>query len=205
MKYPVKQCVLGGVILCFGHAALAATDASLCTSIKVPEGRLACFDEAYSADERVGVDADSAWTESTDQSMLDDSTNVYLTTIAKQPILDQYGNRTYPHLWLRCRENTTSAYIDFGGPLMSDNRSYGMVSYRVDDRTPSRIPMDASTDNKALGLWGGGNAIKFIKTIIGGAQLFVRATPYSASPVEFSFDISGLEGQLAKLRETCGW
>lgn len=201
----LRPAAIGALLITAASPALSAQDVSHCVPIQDPEERLNCFDDAFVETTEVPASEESPWEFSSDTSALDDSTNVYLSTPSLEPVADRYGQTVYPQLWVRCLENTTSVFINFGGLHMTDHQSYGMVSYRVDDRTASKIPMDASTNNMALGLWRGGNAIKFIKTIMDGDQLFVRATPYSSSPVEVEFAVAGLDEKIGPLREACHW
>lgn len=88
---------------------------------------------------------------------------------------------------------------------MSDNRGGGRVDYRIDDNPADYRSMEESSDNKALGLWSGGRSIPFIKSLFGGETIFMRASPFNESPVEMTFNISGLEEAIEPLREACGW
>jgi len=65
--------------------------------------------------------------------------------------------------------------------------------------------MDESTDNKALGLWSGGESIPVIKKMFGKKQLIARMTPFSESPITVEMDITGLDAAIEPLRTACGW
>jgi type VI secretion system protein VasI len=79
------------------------------------------------------------------------------------------------------------------------------VTYRLDDKPAKRKWFGESTDHKALGLWGGGNAIPFLKEIMAGQKLLVRATPWSDNAVTGEFSIIGLDEAIKPLRKACGW
>jgi type VI secretion system protein VasI len=38
-----------------------------------------------------------------------------------------------------------------------------------------------------------------------GEQLYVRAAPFSESRIEMTFNITGIEDEIAPLREACSW
>jgi type VI secretion system protein VasI len=102
-------------------------------------------------------------------------------------------------------ENTTAAMIVTSCHMASGFQGYGDVEYRIDDNPARTLSFEASTDNSALGLWSGGEAIPFIKALAGGKTLIMRFTPFNESPTTARFDISGLEAELEPLRAACGW
>ena len=113
--------------------------------------------------------------------------------------------KTHATLLLRCLENTTAIYITTNCYLSSGYGGYGRVDVRLDDTPAFHSDMDASTDNKALGLWRGNRSIPFIKRMLGKDRMIVRFTPFNESPVTAKFDIAGLEEAIKPLRESCGW
>lgn len=146
-----------------------------------------------------------AWRVSEDHSAFDDSATVILSLDADMPITGQYGQTVRPGLVLRCKENTTSAFFDMGDYFLADIQGYGRIDTRVDKEKSVVIRADASTDNHALGLWSGAQAIPFIKRIAAGEHLAVRITPYNESAKEISFSLTGLDAALPKLRGACKW
>lgn len=180
-------------------------DVSHCVGIDDPDTRLSCFDDAFVETEVQQQSPKSDWSVRVDTSALDDSKTVVLTLSSKDQFLSQYGQLKRGTLIIRCMENTTSLYTVWGGHFMSDNRNSGRVDYRVDAKKASRVSMRESTDNKALGLWSGGQSIPFIKKLLGAEQLYIRATPFSESAVEMSFNVTGLERAIEPLRDACGW
>lgn len=181
----------------------AAQDADQCAKIVDPDDRLNCFDSIY---REVSVpEAKGDWIANVTVSPLDDTETVVLTLQSDDNIRGTYGNSGPADLLIRCKENTTSVYLVFNDHFMSDLQGRGRVDYRVDQQKPSRKNMDVSTDNKALGLWSGGTSIPWIKELMNGEKLYVRATPFSESPVEANFTIKGLDETIAPLRKACNW
>lgn len=184
---------------------LVAQDVSHCVRIDDPDTRLNCFDDAFVETEVQQPLSQSDWSVRVDKSALDDSKTVVLTLTSKDQFWNQYGQLKRGTLIIRCMENTTSLYTVWGDHFMSDNGNSGRVDYRVDAKKASRVSMRESTDNKALGLWSGGQSIPFIKKLLGAEQLYIRATPFSESAVEMAFNVTGLEKAIEPLREACGW
>ncbi len=211
-----------------------AQDASHCVAINDPNDRLNCFDQAFidtaatAASEKPSGDCsgftdsdmkrgcemagslpriseETSWHVREERSKLDDSRSVFISTESKEYLKDRFGSSDRAMLFIRCKENTTSAFITFAGHFMSDIQGYGRVDYRVDGRKASRSTMDASTDNKALGLWSGRKSIPFAKNLFDGSELYVRATPYSESAIEMTFPIDGLKEAITPLRDACNW
>ncbi len=179
---------------------------SKCVSITEDLERLACYDIENGVEiSEESVSSSGKWTKRTEVSLLTDDKNVFLSLDSEDDITARFGQRGPASIYLRCRENKTSAFFVFNGHFMSDNRSYGRIEYRIDDRSMSFINTSASTDNEALGLWNGAKSIPFIKRLIKGERLVIRATPHSESAVTATFDIRGLDESIVELRETCNW
>ncbi|MGO3058834.1 MAG: type VI secretion system-associated protein TagO [Halomonas sp.] len=150
----------------------------------------------------------SPWRVRKDVSPMDDSTNVFLNTNSSQRIPGRYGRSSgYATLTVRCLENTTAMYLVMNDHHLASSpyHNWGHVQMRIDDRQAFSKSMDASTDNKALGLWRGGQSIPVIRQMFGADQLTLRATPYSESSITMTFDISQLEEEIEPLREACHW
>ena len=150
----------------------------------------------------------SPWQVSEEVSAMDDSKSVYLYTRSNEPIPGRYGRSiARPTLTVRCVENTTSLILNMDGHFMasSEYHTWGHVDLRIDDGQAFTKSMRESTNNRSLGLWNGGNSIPVIKQMFGADQLTIRATPHSESPMTMTFDITGLEDEIAPLREACHW
>lgn len=146
-----------------------------------------------------------AWQIRESESAFDDSSTVVLSLDAETAITAQYGGLVHPSMFLRCMENRTSVYFHLGGYFLSDIDGFGMIDTRVDKQQSVQIRASASTDNHALGLWSGADAIPFIKRLTTGTKLAVRITPFNESPKEFLFSTGGLEAALPSLRAACNW
>ena len=116
-----------------------------------------------------------------------------------------FGEPSRIHMTLRCKENTTALMIGGNCHLASGFQGYGKVTYRLGDKKAKSKNFEVSTDNEALGLWDGGSAIPMIKEMLGQEKMIVRFTPFSMSPVEVEFDISGIDNAVADIRKSCNW
>jgi len=147
------------------------------------------------------AEAQSKWIKTQTVSEFDDSRNVYLTLNADFPVAGRYGAVT-PTLVVRCRESTTSAIIDWKQYLGLDETT---VEYRVDDAPARTQRWGISTNNESAGLWYGGSAIPFAKSIAEANRLVARVTPYGENTVAATFTVAGLGRELSEVAEACGW
>lgn len=145
------------------------------------------------------------WQIRSSTSPFDDSKTVTMELYSLDEIPDRIGRSGKPKLYLRCKENTTNAFITFAGNFMADIQGYGRVRYRLDSDAAVTKRMQVSTDNEALGLWSGGTAIPFIKDMFGHETMILSATPYNQSAYTMSFDVKKLEEAIKPLREACHW
>ncbi len=175
----------------------------------VPEPDASTNDSASSADKTAAegdsVAAGKQWTVTEDSSAFDDSRTVVLSAESNEFVRGQFGPAGPAVMHLRCMENTTAFYLWLNDLFLSDIQGFGVIDYRIDDRKASTLRGQTSTDNKAIGLWSGRQAIPFIKEMLGAEQVVFRVTPFNESPVEFTVDISGLEAVITPLREACAW
>jgi type VI secretion system protein VasI len=194
-------------LLCSILLAAPAMAQEDCTKIASDGERLACFDHAFASDEQDATDQNGVgkWTVSTDQSAMTDDTSVYVSLFSDNEIEGRFSGPGQAVLFLRCHENTTSAFVVFNDLFMSDNGGHGRLEYRIDKQDMAVINTSASNNNKALGLWSGGKSIPWIKKLLGKETLILRATPHSESSVTATFDIRGIDTAIADLRQTCGW
>ncbi|MGO3214797.1 MAG: type VI secretion system-associated protein TagO [Halomonas sp.] len=150
----------------------------------------------------------SPWQVRENVSQMDDSRNVFLSTQSNERIPGRYGRSTVrPTLTVRCVENTTALVLNMDGHHMASSpyHSWGNVEMRIDDSRAFTKSMNESTDNRALGLWNGGNSIPVIRQMFGAEQLTLRATPFSESAMTMTFNIRDLDEEIAPLREACHW
>jgi hypothetical protein len=145
------------------------------------------------------------WTVKEDKSAFDDSATVVLTLNSTEMVRGQFGAPGPATIFLRCKENTTVLYVWMNELFLSDIQGFGEVDYRIDNMKAATIRMESSTDNKSLGLWNGDRAIPMINKLLAAEKVVFRATPYNESPVEFSFDLAGIESAILPLRKACSW
>ena len=81
----------------------------------------------------------------------------------------------------------------------------GNITYRLDDETAKTVSANASTNNRALGLWRGNRSIPFLREMFGKNRMVVRMRPFNESPFTANFEISGLEDAITPLRSACNW
>ncbi|MGH6824253.1 type VI secretion system-associated protein TagO [Methyloceanibacter sp.] len=181
-----------------------------CSRIEDSVKRVACFD-ALAADNAPAppvntiLSGTGQWKMTTDVSKIDDSTNVFLSLDSTEPIVGRFGEKGPMEFYIACRENKTDLFFRFAGEFMSSLEGGGKITYRIDKRQAQTKEFDESNNHEGLGLWGGGNAIPFLRSLVGGERLFIRATPYNESPVNGEFVIAGLENALKPLSQACGW
>lgn len=183
-----------------------------CIEIDDDASRLACYDKSLGRQQATAtendiedIEADTGnWDVRIDTSQMTDETNVFVSLSSNDIAYCSWGSEPV-RLLLRCLENTTAAMFITSCHVTSGHGGYGRITYRVDDRKPVMRSFEASTDNRALGLWSYRRARPFIDQLMGGNRLIMRFTPYSESPREVEFDISGIDEAIKPLRETCGW
>lgn len=150
--------------------------------------------------------SDGAWNVEVSTSAMTDTTDVFASLDSKNTqICRSYGSSSYLTLWIRCFENTTAVIFAGDCHMASGFQGYGQVTYRFDDDDAKTKGFQESTDNLALGLWSGSAAIPFAKSMLGKNRMIVRFTPFGMSPVEYSFDLEGVDLAIKKVREQCNW
>lgn len=140
------------------------------------------------------------WRVSSNVSMIDDSTNVYVSLPADDTISGQFGAETRPSLWIRCKENQTEVFVNWDVYLGIDSTR---VLERLDDERARTRTWSISTDHKAT--FYQGSRIDFARNLMAHNKLLLQLTPYGESPVTAIFSLPGLENALVQLRESCGW
>jgi type VI secretion system protein VasI len=88
---------------------------------------------------------------------------------------------------------------------LADIQGYGNVDIRLDADKADTYHFLASTDNKALGAWRGGQSIPLAKKMNAAKKLTMRFTPYNESRITATFDISGMEKGLKQVADACNW
>lgn len=174
-----------------------------CAAKQSDAARLICYDQLARS---LGVDKPKTtvqgkgdWNIRVDHSPIDDSRNVYLSVDSQETVLSGY-NAVRPSLFIRCAENTTNVFVNWGLYLGLD--STRMLT-RFDDAKATTNKWSISTDNKTVFVRG--SDIAFTKKMMNYNKLLVQITPYGESPVMATFNIRGLSGAIKPLREACHW
>lgn len=141
------------------------------------------------------------WEVINDTSAFDDSAIVILALEAEQDITGAFET-TRPTLILRCQEAQTEAYIVTGlaPDVESGNLDRATARIRFGEESAETLVMGKSTDDKAL-FFDAPESI--IERMAHHERLIFGFTPFSASPVETTFDLRGLSEVLPQLRAVC--
>jgi Type VI secretion system VasI, EvfG, VC_A0118 len=143
------------------------------------------------------------WTASRGISQMDDSKSVTFELEAENEI-EGWLKREKPVLYVRCRENRTQVYMVTGmaASVESGDLDGHTVRVRFDDAAAQRQRWGESTDNEALFAPGG---VQFTRSIAKARTLRLEFTPFNASPVIVTFNVSGFDQHIGRLARTCGW
>ncbi len=134
-------------------------------------------------------------------SPISDWINVTLTVRAEESV-ERYGETITPTLVIRCAENVTNWYINWGEFVGSDRTP---VLLRYDGAPAKWENMTISTNYEATGVWTGSVAIPMIKRMIKTNQLVAAVTPRGENRRLATFDISGVRNVIEPLRSACHW
>jgi type VI secretion system VasI family protein len=130
------------------------------------------------------------WIVSESKSPIDDSPTVSMMKMAES------GEQI---LILRCKENTTDAYIKTDDFLGDDSTS---VTVRYDSQKAQKQKFSLSTNNKALFF---SPAISNIKKMMKSKTLVMRYHTYSGTPNTVLFNMNDLKNKIKPLRAACHW
>ncbi len=203
-------CVVAGILLCAAVGINKDREITRCVSISSDAKRLACYDDlAQSRDslpkieQATSLAGSGKWQVQKKISPLDDSINVYLSIQANDSVRGQIDQYT-PILQIRCKENTTEAYVVAGMLVAGTHGQHNtaQVTLRFDKTETFNIQMDKSTDGKAVFFR---KPIKIIKQMMRHGRLLFQFIPSDSSPVITTFDLAGLSKVIKPLREACGW
>ncbi len=220
-----KLTIAGAAFLGFwsaGHSQDIPADLLACRFVTADAVRLACFDKATGratakpeplATEATALDNPATppvrrnWLVNKTTSAITDDTNHFVQTRSTNSVQCRPFSQASTPLTLtaRCMENSTAIMVMGDCQFASGFSGYGEVTWRTDDDKARTRNFEASTDSLALGLWSGKQSIPVIKELLGKKRLVVRVTPFGLSPVEATFDITGLEEAIKPLRQECGW
>ena len=182
---------------------VVAQTAEDCAKLANPDSRLSCFDALFKTP--VPVPQVGNWEVRETRSALTDKRDVSFRVLSQERVPGRFGRREYAILWISCSESTTRIYITWGGHFMSDLNGGGRVDFRIHTRAPGHLMMQRSNDHQALGFWQGQSSIPFIRQLLNGSELYVRAIPFNESRIEARFSIAGLNDAIRPLRSACNW
>lgn len=187
--------------------AFAQTDSGgsllACSAITSDNERLTCYDDlARAAAPSLSTSTDH-WFIRTDPDPIDDSTNVYISTMATEDSsTSAYGD--YPYLYLRCRQGDVAVLLEWQEYLGLDTIE---TTYRIGNAS-------ATTDTWYIGSTNQGAFyslnepanIDFINKLVNadGGTFVAQATPYGEGVRTAIFNISGLEDIVDQLFQACG-
>jgi type VI secretion system protein VasI len=188
----------------FSPDALAAPQD--CALLEKAEDRLVCYDKQFARPTPASTGPAGNWQIASRTSEFTDLTSHVISAKSQQPAACRWSRGKPVNLKIQCLNNATSLVLETNCYMTSSRfRNYGEVLYRVDNEEPKVLRMEASADNRSLGLWGGDNSIPVIREMIGKSKLTARMTPYAEKPFTASFDITGLDEALTALRAECSW
>ncbi len=198
----------------------AAARGAACATIDDSLARLVCFDKAFprsysspaaaappndakaddfatapAAVEEPGQD----WSVDLSKSSMDDSPVVFALLLPEKVSGSGIGSADMA-LILRCSENTTSVILNTSMFMTEDNVP---VTIRIGDGAAKKSSWALSTTNKSVGLWSGGQAIPFIKSLPDNTRLVVRIEERNRIDAEFQLGEVGKAA--AQVADACHW
>lgn len=198
-----------GVMVLIAFLQNGAIAAEECMRVNSDKDRLECYDAAAGRtpkSEQPSMITNGSWKIREETSKFTHQKIVTMTTSTDDAI-DCGQSKSAPiTLTLRCQEHETAIYFASQCHMTSsDENNYGEVDIRLDDEEWFVMDMDASTDEKSLGLWIGYWSVPLIKRMFGKERLTALMTPYKELPVSVQVNVAGLEQQIAPLRQACNW
>jgi len=146
------------------------------------------------------------WRTNTEISPIDESKNVYLWIEAEKPVSGWLENDVRPVLTIRCKENTTNAYINLKMSPKTEYGSYGSeyvyLTLRFDKEDAFQEKFGISTGGEAVFF---PDHISYVKRMLRHKRLLIKFTPFNASPQITTFNLEGLSEKIGPLREACHW
>lgn len=175
-----------------------------CAAKRAPAERLMCFDalaKSLAVDKNVveTLKGHGKWSVTAEKSPINDATNVTLVVEADNKIQTGY-KKSHPFLVIRCSENKTEFYINWGIYLGLESTK---MLVRADKQPAITRSWTLSTDSKAA--FYSGKTIEYIKQLMKHSTLLAQITPYGENPVMTTFNIQGLQETIKPLRESCKW
>jgi type VI secretion system protein VasI len=135
-------------------------------------------------------------------SRIDGTRQVVLFLDAGDEVTTDTVKQARPMLFIRCSENVTSLFVDLSPFYVSGSVP---VFWRVDGEMPVSGTWWAVANSGGVGPWRGGQAIRFIKSLVDREKLLLRFTPQEGHPIEAVFNIFDLKASIGPLRAACSW
>ncbi|WP_209833800.1 type VI secretion system-associated protein TagO [Ruegeria sp. HKCCE3926] len=191
------------VVIC-GAAAFGQENAGACTAIDEDLARLACYDQALGRSPTGDPTPSSNWKVRSTKSDFTDQTDVYVSTLAENPLQCSYRNT--PTLFVRCLEGQTNVFVSHGCYAPPDRKTEQIdVQIRIDGEDTYTRQLYTSTDDKAFGWWDVSSSRSAIHTLLDHDSIVFRFLPYRDPPQIVRFDISDLRDVLQSTESSCSW
>jgi type VI secretion system protein VasI len=171
-----------------------------CTTIDVPEERLACYDQVAATLNTPVQSSSGNWEVVEDTNPIDDTKTVILANTASEG-KGTYGDDVY--LVLRCASGELDVYINWGSYISEEEPQ---VTYRIGTQESILGKWYISADNRATFFSvNQANARRLINELAASdnGRFVAQTTPYNENPVTAVFDVSGLSALLPQLFAPC--
>lgn len=147
--------------------------------------------------------SDDKWTENSSVNAMDNTKQVTLALKADNDIQSFIGSAT-PSLIIRCKENSTDAYVSLGTQVEVEYGETDSAKVRVkyDDGSPIGERWSKATSGDAL---FSPAANTFAKKLATSQTFMFEFTPFQKSAETVTFNVRGLDKHLGKVASACGW
>jgi hypothetical protein len=146
--------------------------------------------------------ASAAWTVSTGENKMDETTKLFLITNGDQPYPTDWRPRS-PTLTIRCENGKPEVIVD--AKVILHSSSAGLHQHHVrmkfDNGKPERFTASESTNSQAAFL---PNPRAMIARFMKAKSVMIELEPYRYAPATSTFDIAGLDAHKQTLSKHCG-
>lgn len=127
---------------------------------------------------------------------------IYLKLDSSNSVLTSTGLKRSPALIFRCKNRTTDAYIDWGGPLANPRGAKDKIylSYKIDDGI--RMPQEWSFSLDFFSAFSP-TPIEFAKSLKSKKTLVIEITPEGQWMERLMYNLDGFNNALAVLTDRC--
>lgn len=185
------------------------TKLETCAEIVEDALRLRCYDKLARALQQQGDRVDSGgtlpaasgiWQLNVEPSPIDGRDNISINLAAQRPVKSR-TQTVAPELRLSCIDGVSKVVVSWDVYLGKNSTK---VMSKFDMAAPSTINWLINDDDKQT-IYYRGDSNDYVRQLIKHSDLAIGITPYNASRVLASFDISKLEDTLAPLNLSCQW